>query len=248
MSDRGRVRQTNEDSYVSDASLNLFAIADGMGGHRAGEVASQMAIEAIVAFIRVSVSDNDLTWPYGIDTSLSLDGNRLRTAICLANRRVFRAAESREDYAGMGTTVVGLLANGANVAIGSVGDSRLYLLSGGTLQQVTIDDSWATRILAHDASLGPDDIANHPMRNVLTNVVGARDSVDVRVIERTLSDGDLLLLCTDGLHGVLEPSALQRILEEVSDVGDAPRRLVDAAIDHGTRDNVTALVLHYQDD
>jgi protein phosphatase len=248
VSDAGSVRKTNEDRFITDAELNLFAVADGMGGHRAGEVASRLAIEALTAFIRLSVSDMDVTWPYGIDPKLSFEGNRLRTAICLANRRVFRASENTDDYAGMGTTIVSVLLNDAQVAIGSVGDSRIYLLADGVLQQLTVDDSWAARILAQDSGLGPEEVARHPMRNVLTNVIGARESVDVHLTERTLVDGQVLLLCSDGLHGVLQPAAMQKILAATPDVDAAAQKLVDKAIELGTRDNATALVIRYEAD
>jgi serine/threonine protein phosphatase PrpC len=248
VSDAGRVRKTNEDRFVSDIDLRLFAVADGMGGHQAGEVASQLAIEALTAFIKLSVSDTDLTWPYGIDPKLTFDGNRLRTGICLANRRVFRAAESSDDYAGMGTTMVGLLINGPDVAIGSVGDSRLYLLSKNGLQQITVDDSWAAKILAQDPTLKPEEISHHPMRNVLTNVLGAREAVEVSLTERRLSPGDTLLLCSDGLHGVLQPSTIRHHLVNASGLEGVPRALIDAALDQGSRDNVTALVIRYEAD
>ncbi len=248
VSDAGRVRKINEDRFVSDLELRLFAVADGMGGHQAGEVASQLAIEALTAFIKLSVSDTDLTWPYGIDPKLTFDGNRLRTGICLANRRVFRAAESSDDYAGMGTTMVGLLINGPDVAIGSVGDSRLYLHSKAGLQQITVDDSWAAKILAQDPTLKPEEITHHPMRNVLTNVLGAREAVEVTLTERRLSPGDMLLLCSDGLHGVLQPSAIRQHLVNASNLEGVPRALIDAALDQGSRDNVTALVVRYEAD
>jgi len=248
VTDTGRVRKVNEDRFVSDLALRLFAVADGMGGHQAGEVASELAIEAITSFIKLSVSDEDLTWPYGIDPTLSFDGNRLRTAICLANRRVFRAAETSDDYAGMGTTLVGVLVDGAQLAIGSVGDSRIYLLTRGTLEQLTVDDSWAATILAQDPTLKPEEIAQHPMRNVLTNVLGARDSVNVHVTERTLNSGDTLLLCSDGLHGVLSPATLTDILGRADDFDGIPQTLVDLALTQGTRDNLTALVVRYEAD
>jgi protein phosphatase len=247
VTDTGRVRKVNEDRFVSDPELRLFAVADGMGGHQAGEVASELAIEAITSFIKLSVSDEDLTWPYGIDPTLSFDGNRLRTAICLANRRVFRAAETSDDYAGMGTTLVGVLVDGAQLAIGSVGDSRIYLLTRGTLEQLTVDDSWAATILAQDPTLNPEEIAQHPMRNVLTNVLGARETVNVHVMERTLHAGDTLLLCSDGLHGVLSPATLQQTLGR-NDFDGIPETLVDLALTQGTRDNVTALVVRYEAD
>lgn len=246
VSDAGRVRKSNEDRFISDAELRLFAVADGMGGHKAGEVAAQLAIDAISSFVTRSQNDNDVTWPYGIDDSLSFDGNRLRTAICLANRRVFRAAESSDDYGGMGTTIVGLIVSDAQAAIGSVGDSRVYRLSSGRLLQVTTDDSWASTILAQDPTLKPEDVAQHPMRNVLTNVLGGRSTVDVHVTEHTLRDRDVLLLCSDGLHGVMDVAALQGILEKTPDVERAARTLVDTALERGSRDNVTALVVRYE--
>jgi PPM family protein phosphatase len=231
---------------VSDAGVRLFAVADGMGGHEAGEVASRLAIEAISGFIRRSASDTDFSWPYGLDGNLSYDGNRLRTAIHLANRRIFRAAESNDDYSGMGTTIVSVLANGTRVAIGNVGDSRLYLLRRGKLEQLTQDDSWAATILAHDPRVKPADLAHHPMRNVLTNVLGAREQVDVHLTEHDLEADDVMLLCSDGLHGVLDLEQLRVILQSTPDVDNAARALVDTAIENGARDNVTALVVRYE--
>ncbi|MEO5897157.1 MAG: protein phosphatase 2C domain-containing protein [Vicinamibacterales bacterium] len=246
VSDAGRVRKSNEDKFVSDPTLGLFAVADGMGGHKAGEVAAQLAIDAITGFIGRSEKDYDVTWPYGIDDTLSFDGNRLRTAIYLANRKVFRVAESSDDYGGMGTTIVGLLITGANASIGCVGDSRVYLLAGDRIEQLTIDDSWASTILAHDPSMRPEDIAHHPMRNVLTNVLGGRATVEVRVTERLLAGGETLLLCSDGIHGVLEGDALRDILKSTPDEQVAAQTIVDTALDRGSRDNVTALVVRYE--
>lgn len=246
VSDAGRVRTTNEDKFVSDAERGLFAVADGMGGHKAGEVAAQLAIDAMTGFIARSENDTDVTWPYGIDDTLSFDGNRLRTAIYLANRKVFRAAESSDDYGGMGTTVVGVLITANQAAIGSVGDSRVYLLAGSAFQQVTIDDSWAATILAQDPSMRAEDVAHHPMRNVLTNVLGGRPTVEVHLTERVLAGGEVMLLCSDGVHGVLEPSVLKQVLQDTSDEQRAAQTIIDMALDNGSRDNVTALVLRYE--
>lgn len=245
VSDAGRVRESNEDKFVSDTDRGLFAVADGMGGHKAGEVAAQLAIDAITGFINRSDNDDDVTWPYGIDDSLSFDGNRLRTAIFLANRKVFRSAESSDDYGGMGTTIVCALMTRNRLSIGSVGDSRAYLLTGDDLAQLTTDDSWAATILAHDPEVKPEDIAQHPMRNVLTNVLGGRPTVEVHISERVLAGGETLLLCSDGVHGSLEPADLIRILREVPDEADAARQIIGLALDRGSRDNVTALVLRY---
>jgi PPM family protein phosphatase len=247
VSDPGRVRKTNEDSFVSDPEVRLFAVSDGMGGHQAGEVASRLAIEVMTTFIRRSANDIDFSWPFGIDQTLSMDGNRLRTAIHLANRRVFRAAESSDDYTGMGATVVAVLLNGSCLSIGHVGDSRLYVLTDGKLQQLTVDDSWAT-VLAQDPTLDVDDIAHHPMRNVLTNVLGARDQVEVHLTERNITPGEVLLLCSDGLHGVVGPDAVRDVLLNEPDVETAAQRLVAMAMERGSRDNVTALVVRHEGD
>ena len=248
ISDVGRIRKTNEDTFVADLDVGLFAVADGMGGHSAGQVASRLAIETVTAFIRRSATDTDFSWPYGLEQTMSLEGNRLRTAIHLANRRVFRTAESTDDYSGMGTTIVGLLMNGSRISIAHVGDSRLYLLSDRGLLQLTHDDSWAATILAQDTSLSAEDIARHPMRNVLTNVLGAREQVDVHLRERGLRGGEALLLCSDGLYGALKTDAMRQILETETDVAAAARTLVDRALDGGSRDNVTALVVRYETD
>ena len=246
VSDAGRVRKTNEDKFVSDTNLGLFAVADGMGGHKAGEVAAQLAIDAITGFISRSDKDYDVTWPYGIDDTLSFDGNRLRTAIFLANRKVFRAAESSDDYGGMGTTIVCVLVTRNRASIGSVGDSRVYLLAGADLEQVTTDDSWAATILAHDPEVKAEDIAQHPMRNVLTNVLGGRPTVEVHVSERVLAGGEALLLCSDGVHGAVDSGDLTRILQTVPGEAEAAQQIVDLALERGSRDNVTALVIRYE--
>ena len=248
VSDAGRVRKSNEDKFVSEPALGLFAVADGMGGHKAGEVAAQLAIESVTTFVSRSADDDDVTWPYGIDDHLSFEGNRLRTAIFLANRKVFRVAESSDDYGGMGTTIVCVLMSGVRAAIGSVGDSRVYLFSGGRLEQLTRDDSWAATILAQDPTIRPEDIATHPMRNVLTNVLGGRPDILVRVTERELAPGDVLLLSSDGMHGVLDGSAIEGVLTAHTDVNQAAQALVDRALEAGSRDNVTALVVRYEED
>ena len=129
--DVGRRRKLNEDNFLVAKEPGLFAVCDGMGGHNAGEVASKMAIETLQAFIEKSHREKEITWPYGLDVNLSFDGNRLKTAIKLANKKVFRAADNREDYTGMGTTAVAALVSENVLTVGSAGDSRCYLLRGG---------------------------------------------------------------------------------------------------------------------
>src|SRR5262245_48730405 len=148
----GAVRTINEDSVLWDAELGLLVVADGMGGHNAGEVASKLAVDTLRTVLEKNSRDDDFTWPVGLNPNLSLNANRLLSAVKMANRRVFRAAEEQADYNGMGTTVVAALANGARVSFSNVGDSRLYLLTGSELKQLTTDDSWIT-VLRRESGL-----------------------------------------------------------------------------------------------
>jgi protein phosphatase len=146
----------------------------------------------------------------------------------------------------MGTTTVGALVCGDRMSVGHVGDSRLYLLRQGSIRRLTDDDSWAAMVLAHDPRLNAADIARHPMRNVLTNVLGARGEVDVHVSEHELQPGDIVLLSSDGLHGVLDDQALVQIATSEEDIDASARKLVEAALEGGSRDNVTALLFRFE--
>ncbi len=240
-SDRGPVRRTNEDALFKDEALGLLIVADGMGGHAAGEVASRLAVEAVVGFIRRTSEDHEHSWPYGIDSSLSFNANRLRTAVHLANRRVFREAENHDDYTGMGTTIVAALVLDGTLSVAHVGDSRMYQAVNGHLVQLTRDDSWAATVLGQKPL---DGVAaeQHPMRHVLTNVLGARDQTEIHIQDRPVGPGELLLLCTDGLHGSVHEKLIQELLGQRTTMERTAEALVRAALDRGSRDNVTALV------
>jgi PPM family protein phosphatase len=243
--DVGRRRKLNEDNYLVDPEPNLYAVCDGMGGHNAGEVASKMAIETLAAFIEKSHREKEITWPYGLDVNLSFDGNRLKTAIKLANKKVFRAADNREDYTGMGTTVVAALVTGNIMTIGSAGDSRCYLVREGKLTQLTRDDSWVSAALG-EGILNSDEIDRHPLRNVITKAVGAKDTIELDVIEHRFVGGDVGLLCSDGLHAMLTD---EQILEVVTpfpaSLQEAAGKLIDAANEAGGKDNVSVVLLRY---
>lgn len=244
VTDRGRVRPTNEDCFGIDPELQLCVIADGMGGHNAGEVASRLAVEAVLDY----VANNSVTttWPYGYDSGLSERANLLRTAVQVANTRVFEAAAASSECAGMGTTIVALLVGRDVMTVAHVGDSRLYALSGGAAEQLTADDSWAAVMLARDPSLDPAILKTHPMRNALTSVIGAKAQVDVHVGERVMTRDDLLLMTTDGVHGVLSPATLAETCAATEDLRELAGRLVREAMDTGSRDNCTAVVARYE--
>jgi protein phosphatase len=246
-SDVGRRRKLNEDAFVVDAETQLYAVCDGMGGHNAGEVASQMAIEALKTFIEKSHREKEITWPYGLDANLSFAANRLKTAIKLANRKVFRAADNREDYTGMGTTVVAALVDELerSVTLGSAGDSRCYRLRAGELVQLTRDDSWVTAAWA-EGILTSEEIERHPLKNVITKAVGAKETIEIDVVEEHLQPGDLLLICSDGLHSMIHNDPIRDVLRLTSaPLEETAQKLIDAANEAGGKDNVTVVLLRY---
>ena len=193
-------------------------------------------------FLARTAEAGDFTWPYGIDPKLSLPGNRLLTSVKIANRRVFKIGESRDDYSGLGTTVVAALIDDGQVSLTGVGDSRIYAFSDGRLEQLTADDSWASTVAASGATASPQ------MRHVLTNAVGARENIDVEVTERPFDAGVTLLLCSDGLHGALDEAALATQLASPAPVATIATELVRLALERDGRDNITALVLRWSQD
>lgn len=241
--DVGRRRTLNEDAiFTSD---DLFIVCDGMGGHKAGEVASKVAADVIAAFVSRSGEDPEITWPYGFEPEASHDGNRLRTAIKLANLAVFRKSASSDDYTGMGTTVAAVLSSRGRgqMTYASVGDSRIYLIRDGAISQLTRDDTWLN-VAWEGETL--DNSMRASMKNVLTKALGSRQDVDFDVAGRELDDRDIVLLCSDGLTNMLSDA---RILEIVSthgpDLERACRELVAAANAEGGRDNISAVLLRY---
>jgi protein phosphatase len=241
LTDKGRVRPTNEDCFAIHEDLGLCIVADGMGGHKAGEVAARLAVDAVVSFLRMSED----TWPFGFDQELSADGNRLRTAIRLADAEIRKAAFTTHDYAGMGTTIVAARAAEGRLSVAHVGDSRLYLMASRQLRQLTRDDSWMATMLADDPHADRLLLEHHPMRNALTNVVGARIKANVHVVEQELTGGEVLLLTTDGVHGVLDDARIEQVMLEDEDPRAIAQGVVTAALTRGSRDNCTAVVARY---
>ncbi|HLG57097.1 MAG TPA: protein phosphatase 2C domain-containing protein [Vicinamibacterales bacterium] len=220
-------RTTNEDALLVDQDRGLFVVADGMGGHNAGEVASGLAVKAIGEFL----SD-------GAAPSLNL----LDEALRLANDHILAVAGQEPDYAGMGTTVVAVLLTDRQAIYANVGDSRMYLWRGGHLTQLTRDDSWVSAALegvVEDAR----ELEQHPMRHVLTKVVGLRPELQPSVAEVGFGVGDVLLLCSDGVHGSVPDAALAALLGGGNTVDQIADSVVRDAIARGATDNVTAIVV-----
>jgi protein phosphatase len=238
LTDKGRIRPTNEDCFAVREDLGLCVIADGMGGHNAGEVASRLAVDAVVECCS-TIPDS---WPFGYDEALSAAGNLLRSAIHRANVSILETAITSDRYTGMGTTVVAARVADGRLAVAHAGDSRLYLLAGRHFSQVTQDDSWMATVLAHDPGVDPNVLMHHPMRNALTNVVGAGTRTDVHVVERPVAAGDLLLLTTDGVHGVMDDAQMERLMVAADDLQAIATNLIAAALARGSRDNCTVIV------
>ena len=234
--DVGQRRQLNEDSIL--VGDDLFLVCDGMGGHKAGEVASKIAVDVIAGFLQRTREDQEFTWPFGFDKGQSYDANRLTTAIKLANRSVFRSGASAEEYSGMGTTVVAALipAGQPVMTYGHVGDSRIYLLRAGSLLQLSSDDSWDNAV--------PD--GNPDLKHILLKALGAREEVEFPVATTTLQPGDTVLLCSDGLTNMVSDTAITEIIgTHRGRLEAACRALLRAANAAGGRDNISALLLRY---
>ena len=231
----------NQDHFGTWPELGLYVVADGMGGHQAGEVASHLAVETIHDFIADSARTADFTWPFGLEVSRSIDMNRLTTAVRLANRRIYDEGSKHAELNGMGTTVVAALVTGDKIILASVGDSRIYRYRNESLEQLTEDDTWLNSVLG--AKQAEDADASHPLRHVLTSVVGTKDDVKPGAREERLVKGDMFVLCTDGVHGRLDNAAFVTVLGGAADSVQRAERLVGEALTRGTSDNATALVI-----
>jgi protein phosphatase len=231
----------NEDAHFIDLTLGLLVVADGMGGHNAGEVASRLAVEAVVEFIRVTHERRDITWPFPFNPSRSMTLNRLEAALRLANRKVHDAGERDPSQAGMGTTIVAALVEGDRIVIGHVGDSRAYVLRDGTLVQKTEDHTWVNAVMgsANRAAL------DHPYRHVLTNGIGLGAELSPALSEDRITPGDQWLMSTDGVHGALDSETLRDAMTGHTPEG-AAREAIQRALHAGTTDNATAVVLNVE--
>ena len=244
-SDIGKKRQRNEDSFVVNRDINLYVVADGMGGHNAGDVASATAAKTIEGFMSHSHDERELTWPFGIDPKMSFDANRLRTAIKLANHKIWQLADSHQEYTGMGTTVVATVVSGDVASIVSVGDSRAYLWRENEVKLLTRDDVWLNETWVRRA-FTEEQLQRIPLKNVLSKAIGSKEDIEFPVQEVQLAEADLILLCSDGLHGLVEADQMAKVLrEKEGDLAGVCQDLIQLANEAGGKDNITAVVLKY---
>src|ERR1700682_1294288 len=226
VSDVGLQREHNEDSFVVLKEYDLFVVADGMGGHRAGDVASKLATETISEFFK-STANEDVTWPFHFDTNLSEEENRLLPGIRVANRQIFERSTRSREYHGMGTTVVGAMFSPRKkrMYIGHVGDSRCYRVREKEIRLLTRDHSLINDYLLAMPDLTDEQRSELP-KNVITRALGMQDQVVVDLQHDDPIDGDTYVLCSDGLSGMVSDGDIRQIVADADDIRDACRQLI----------------------
>jgi protein phosphatase len=243
LSHPGLRREANEDAVCARPDVGLYLVADGMGGHAAGEVASRLAAQVIETFISdTRNADLNTTWPFPYDHELTLDGNRLTAAFKLANRRLATAMQGDENLRGMATTAAAVLVNKGKPVVAHVGDSRVYLWRDGGLTQITQDHSWVNEQVRAGV-LSEADARHHPWRHVVTRALSGGDDPGVDVQELDVRPGDRILLCSDGLSGVVPLDGIAAIIARPAPLEQTCQDLVDAANQAGGPDNITVAML-----
>ena len=238
----GRQRQHNEDALLVAQDARLFLVADGMGGHAAGEIASRIAVDSITEFI-VHTKEDDGTWPHAYDEHFRRATNRLMAALRLANTRVLEAMRKDARLRGMGTTVVACMSDGETMSVAHVGDSRAYLVREGKLSRLTNDHSWVFEQV-QAGMLTEAEAEKHPLRNVITRALGGALSVTPDAAEVVSQPGDVYLLCSDGLTGMVpEDEILRLVSENAANLEIACQQLIDVANQRGGLDNITAVLV-----
>jgi protein phosphatase len=247
LTDVGRKRKGNEDSLYVNPEQKLFVVADGMGGHAAGEIASRIAVDSINEFVCLTGGDEEITWPFGLDETISYDGNRLKTAVRFANKKVLEATKEKSEYEGMATTVCAVLVDDQVANLAHVGDSRVYLWRGGELRQLTSDHSWVNEQI-QSGVISAEQARTHPLRNVVTRALGGKADLQVDMQTHDFEAGDVLLLCSDGLTTMIPDDDIARVMREgEGDIEATAQELVDAANAKGGEDNITVVLLQFQE-
>ncbi len=240
----GMKRELNEDSFVILENEGVFVVADGMGGHNAGEVASKIAIDTIAEFFHAAAEDDDMTWPYKLDPTLALDANKLMVGIKFANKRIFKQSSEDAACSGMGTTVVSILAKDGSdeLYVAHVGDSRCYCFYEGELTQVSEDHSLVNEYIKA-GQITKEQAKTFPHKNVIMRALGMKDNVLVDIQKRTARAGEIYLLCSDGLSDMVPDSEMEKILASGIPLNEMTKQLVDMANANGGKDNITVILV-----
>lgn len=235
-SDVGLIRMVNEDRSAAIPEYkgySLAIVADGMGGHQAGDIASQMAIETVQEQLQASLKP-------GMDSQSRADA--IEQAVLMANKRVYEEAMGQEHLKGMGTTVVVAVADTKDLVIGNIGDSRAYLIESEGMKQLTEDHSFVNA-LVKSGQLSQEEADQHPRRNFLTRALGTDEEVTVDIVHRSWRETDIVMLCSDGLSGTVPQHKMESILQSDFDLNEKARQLIDEALKAGGDDNITVVLL-----
>jgi PPM family protein phosphatase len=237
----GMTRNHNEDALHLPVDERLTIVADGMGGHASGEVASKMAVDTVVEYFKETAEEQVLTWPFKVDRQGGADVMRLVTAIKLANVKIHETAQRDPACKGMGTTIVSALFRDDGIIIGHVGDSRVYRVREGLINQLTEDHSLINDYIKMKR-MTVEEAATWPHKNVIVRALGMKESVQVDVHTEQPKLGDCYLLCSDGLSGMITDETIREIVLDAKDLDRAAEQLISAANNAGGKDNVTVVL------
>ncbi len=241
----GMKRTHNEDNLHLAPEENLYIVADGMGGHAAGEVASKMAVETVTQFYKDTSEDEEVTWPFKMDRQKKYEENRIVTSIKLANLRIYEQALANPKQKGMGTTVVAVNFTKDGAYLGHVGDSRIYRFRKGKLSQLTEDHSLLNDYIKMK-ELTPEEIESFPHKNVIVRALGMKDTVQVDVAYEQPEHKDIYLLCSDGLSGMITDPGMEEILAEtLDDLEEGCNKLIQTGNQNGGTDNITVVLAQF---
>lgn len=248
ITDVGLKRSHNEDFVYSCDELGLYLVADGMGGHAAGEIASHQSIEAISAFVKDHGTQSNNNWPYGKVFDLTIEGNALVSGIYAANDTLCALQKEKPELNGMGTTVAGLRLSGNEATLAHVGDSRIYRYRKNNLELLTNDHSWVNEQLIKQL-ITPEEAKNHRYRNVITRALGNRCELEVDYSTEPVTPGDYYMLCSDGLSGMIEDHQMTDVFHRYSgDLRKIANTLVNMANAAGGHDNISVIIVLVEED
>lgn len=243
----GMKRDHNEDSYMIYPEQHVFVVCDGMGGHASGEVASKLACDEIKQFYEMTGKDQEATWPFKLDKTNTYDENRISVAVKLANQSVHERSQTDPKCRGMGTTFVGMsFTDEGKAIVAHAGDSRAYLFRKGELKRITIDHSLVEEYVRM-GRLTEEEAKNFPQKNIILRALGQQPKLDVEVNTHVPQDGDIFLICSDGLSGMIDDDRMREILRaKGGDLDGCSQAMIDAANAAGGLDNVTCVLARWQ--
>lgn len=243
--DIGRSRTSNEDSFSLSDELQLYVVADGMGGHAAGEVASRMAVELVQQYMLETQQESDITLPFDVSSDLPPIARRLVVAGKLANQKIHELGQSKKKYSGMGTTLVSLTIKDGKAYVSHAGDSRAYLIRNETIKQITQDHSLVNEYVSQGI-LSEDETATHPLKHVITRALGSSAQIEMEVNTLEVENGDLFLLCSDGLSNpISDEDICKQAQKNQEGLEEACKHLINFALEKGADDNITVLLINY---